>query len=112
MDLTPEQFARLEQLFTEAVHLAPSLGPAQLARVRSEDGPAIADRLEALLAAQSEQTEPTSLLPITPEVSSLEHSSFRAGDTRRSWIDRSIMITGPFLGYLRSQMPFDIPSCV
>ena len=51
MNPSPEQFARLEQLFAEAMELSPELRPALLARVHEEEGAALDDQLESLLDA-------------------------------------------------------------
>jgi serine/threonine protein kinase len=64
MNLTPEQYARLEQLFTEAQDLSPALRVALLVRVREQEGAALADQLEKLLAVQSEDTEPMFQPPV------------------------------------------------
>ena len=66
MSLTPEQLARIEQLFAEALQLSPPLRAALLAKVRIEEGDAMAGRLEVLLAAESEQTQSMLQRPARP----------------------------------------------
>ena len=81
MNLNPEQFARIEQLFAEALELSLPLRQALLSRVREEEGAPIADRLQALLAAKSEQTESISQPLVSPEVlSPLARSTFQKGE--------------------------------
>jgi len=80
MNLTPEQFARLQQLFAEALDLSPLLRAALLARVQDEDGGVMAEHLRGLLAAQSEQTESMSQPLIPPEASLAPRSAFQEGD--------------------------------
>jgi tetratricopeptide (TPR) repeat protein len=81
MNLTPEQFAHLERLFAEAVDLSPLLRIALVARIRDEEGAAMADHLEALLAAHSEETE-SMFQPLVRAKVSLPATrfSFKEGD--------------------------------
>jgi tetratricopeptide (TPR) repeat protein len=81
MDLPPEQFARLEQLFSEAIELSPPLRAALLARVREEQGAVTAEQLRVLLAAQSERTESLFQPLVKPELLLAESRlAFKAGD--------------------------------
>jgi hypothetical protein len=58
MNPTPEQWARLKQLFDEAKVLSLPARTACLARVRGDEGEAMAEQLEALLKAHDEKTTP------------------------------------------------------
>jgi tetratricopeptide (TPR) repeat protein len=81
MNPNPEQFARLEQLFVEALELSLPLRAALLSRVRQEEGEALADRLQALLAQQSKQTESMLEPPLRPAVPvPAARSAFHMGD--------------------------------
>lgn len=81
MNPTPEQFARLEELFAEALDLPPADRPSLLARVREQEGALMADHLQALLAAQSESTEPMFQPLVRPEVSAQSApSALKEGD--------------------------------
>jgi tetratricopeptide (TPR) repeat protein len=81
MDLPPEQFARLEQLFSDAMELPPPLRAALLTRVRNEEGAAMAEQLRAMLAAQTERTESLFQPIIKPEpLFPPARSAFKDGD--------------------------------
>lgn len=81
MSLTPEQFARIEQLFAEALALSLPLRSALLARVREQEGAVVADRLQALLAAHSQPTESMFQPSISQEVLlPAARSAFKEGD--------------------------------
>jgi serine/threonine protein kinase len=57
MDLTPEQFARLNQWFEEAIQLPLLERGVLIERVRRDEGDAIAEELAGLLKANDESTE-------------------------------------------------------
>ncbi len=81
MNLTPEQCSRIEQLLGEALQLSPPLRTHLLARVRAEEGAVMADRLQALLAAQSEPTQSISQTPVRPQaLFPAPQSTFNEGD--------------------------------
>ena len=80
MNPSPEQFRRLEELFAEALELSPERRPALVARVRKEEGAAMVDQLESLLAAQSEKTESMFQPLVRPRELLQPSSAFQAGD--------------------------------
>ncbi len=80
MDLTPEQFARLEQLYVEALNLSLQLRTALLDRVRDEDGEAIAGRLRGMLAVHSDETESMFEPAVGPFPEIPRPSAFKDGD--------------------------------
>ncbi len=79
MNPTPEQWARLKQLFDEAKDLSLPARTAFVARVRSDEGEAMAEQLEALLKAHDEQTRQADE-PIVWPLDPPKPSAFKIGE--------------------------------